>query len=257
VDLERREYSFTAKQRRLLAATLTLTLLSVGCGWGTNEPREPPPPRTGSLDPTAGANPAPSSTPNPTPSDPQPSPPIASPTPDPAGWNPMPSGALRWSAALPAYPTSVGGDSSGNVFVTMLVYPPDGGDPVTQLWRFDATGRKEWSIDIGPGWWDARGRMAVTPSGEVALGVCSKLFCYSEDPSELDSAVMRFTSAGTVAWMTHLPGLPKTVEVDAGGRTVVALSSANVGSGLGDRLVLLGERGEFLLNQLTLLRQAW
>jgi hypothetical protein len=238
VDRQRSEGNFRPGQWTRAAAVLIMGMLSFGCSGDGDEHRDPSP---GSTPSTSASNSTPPENPSAAPAPPAAPPPT----------NPIAPGALRWSAALPGQPNGVAGDSSGNVYVATTVYPPNGGDAVAQVWKFDSGGRKQWSTEIGPGWWSARDQLGVTPAGEVALGVCSAPFCYSADPTAVQAAVMRITSAGKIAWTTRVSGRLGSLDVDARGRTLLTVSSGDLVSGLGYRVLLLGDAGEILLEQET------
>lgn len=162
----------------------------------------------------------------------------------------MASGEVRWAAATPVRASAVGGDGSGNVYALLDVWPTNAERPVTELWKFDAAGKRQWTLALGPGVWGST-EMAVLPDGEVAIGACSAPFCYqAPEAPVVTAAVVRVSSAGAVAWTAAVPGTGYwSVDADAGGRTLAVVSTPE-----GARVVILDDAGGSVLDAATDLR---
>lgn len=162
----------------------------------------------------------------------------------------MASGEVRWAAATPVRAAAVGGDRSGNVYALMDAWQPNAERPVTELWKLDAAGERQWTLALGPALWGSA-EMAVLPGGAVAIGACSAPFCYqAPDAPAVTATVVRVSSAGAVAWTAAVPGSGFwSVDADAGGRTLAVVSAPG-----GARVVILDDAGGTVLDAATDLR---
>jgi hypothetical protein len=146
---------------------------------------------------------------------------------------------------------AVGADAEGNVYVITDPPPTDPPTAATpELVKFNAGGRKEWSLDLDLGWWPSAW-MSVMPDGDAVLGVCSARWCYTDDGTTVTLAVQKITASGTVAWTTPLRGTGfSTLQSDRLGRTLAVTSSGETWHE-DYRVLLLSDAGDVLLDQPT------
>lgn len=247
------------RRRALLVAALASAGLACGGGDGggsgapapsaSPEPSPSPvplpaPTETPAPTPTTAPTPLPNTTPTPTPT-PTPAPtvvPSPGPTPSPSPAPTVQPGSLRWAAALPAQPSAVAGDASGNVYALVDVFQPNAERPSSQILKFDGAGRQLWSVALGPEIWAAQRQLAVTPAGDVVVGACSEPFCLRKADAigAMTVAAVRISATGQPIWTATIPDAIgfASLDTDVRGRTIAAVSTD-----LGSRLVIVAPDG--------------